>query len=40
MKRSKGDTGDVSYLISRSQQEVVEEDGGCRELIILVMGVT
>ena len=39
MNQGKLDTGDdMTYLISCIQPEVVEEDGGCRELMILVMG--
>ena len=39
MNRGKSDTGgDVAYLISGGQQAVVEEGGGCRKLMILVMG--
>ena len=41
MKRGKLDTGgDVAYLISDSQRGVVEEDGGHRKLMILVVGLT
>ena len=41
MSRGKLDTGgDMAYLISGGQQEVVEEDGCCRKLMTLVMGIT
>ena len=31
------DVGDVAYLICHGQQEVVEEDGAGRKLIVLVV---
>ena len=34
------DIEDVAYLIRHGQQEVVEEDGAGRELIVLAMGLT
>ena len=40
MNGGKLDAADAAYLISCSQHEVVEEDGGCGELIKLVMGLT
>ena len=40
INRGKLDTGDdMAYLISGGQQEVVE-DGGCRKLMMLAMGFT
>ena len=40
MNRGKWETGDMAYLSPGSQQEVVEEGGGCRESTIPVTGPT